>query len=170
MESQTPKLSAIGSTPAAERGPRQFVGFRLDETDYAIPIKTIREIILMRPITRIPQVSPDVEGLINLRGLVIPVINLRKRFGLPTREFDEETRTIVANVGERTVGCVVDAVTQVVRIAADQIQPAPASVSAVARQFISGVARVEDRLLILLDLDCLLEPDAVGTFEIDATS
>lgn len=141
------------------RAPRQFVGFQLDGTDYAIPIMTIREIILMRPITRIPQVPAYIEGLINLRGLVIPVLNLRTRFGLPPRDFDEETRTIVASVGDKTVGCVVDAVTQVMRISADQIQPAPAAMSAATRRFLSGLAKVDERLLVLLDLESLLESD-----------
>ena len=69
----------------------QLVGFRLDNEDYAIAITKIQEIILMKPITRIPQVPDFIEGLINLRGSVIPIVNLRKRFGLPPREIDDET-------------------------------------------------------------------------------
>src|SRR5881275_903609 len=78
----------------------QLVGFRLDDEEYAIAITKIQEIILMKPITRIPQVPDFIEGLINLRGSVIPIVNLRKRFGLPHRERDDETRTIVVNVHE----------------------------------------------------------------------
>ncbi len=103
----------------------QLVGFRLDNEDYAIAITKIQEIILMKPITRIPQVPDFIEGLINLRGSVIPIVNLRKRFGLPARQVDDDTRTIVVNIHDKTVGCTVDAVTQVMRINRDQIQPPP---------------------------------------------
>jgi purine-binding chemotaxis protein CheW len=135
----------------------QLVGFRLDNEYYAIAITKIQEIILMKPITRIPQVPDFIEGLINLRGSVIPIVNLRKRFGLPTREVDDETRTIVVNIQDKTVGCIVDAVTQVMRINRDQIQPAPLSVLAVSHQYIAGLARLEDRLLIVLDIERLFD-------------
>ena len=163
----------LGSTrpDTADREPRreepairQFVGFRLADEDYAIAITKIREIILMKPITRLPQVPDAIEGLINLRGTVIPIINLRKKFGLPARPFDDETRTIVVTVQEKTVGCIVDEVTQVMRITADQIQPMPVSMATAARRFISGLARLEDRLLILLDTDKLFGP---GELDLD---
>jgi purine-binding chemotaxis protein CheW len=135
----------------------QLVGFRLDNEHYAIAITKIQEIILMKPITRIPQVPDFLEGLINLRGSVIPIVNLRKRFGLPPREVDDETRTIVVNIHDKTVGCIVDAVTQVMRINRDQIQPPPLSVLAVSHQYIAGLARLEDRLLIILDIERLFD-------------
>jgi purine-binding chemotaxis protein CheW len=138
---------------------RQFVGFRLGDEDYAIAITKIREIILMKPITRLPQVPDAIEGLINLRGTVIPIINLRKRFGLPARPFDDETRTIVVTINDKTVGCIVDEVTQVMRIGAEQLQPVPISMAGVAKRFIAGLARLEDRLLIVLEIDRLFEPD-----------
>lgn len=140
----------------------QLVGFRLDNEDYAIAITKIQEIILMKPITRIPQVPDFIEGLINLRGSVIPIVNLRKRFGLAAREVDDETRTIVVNVHDKTVGCIVDAVTQVMRINRDQIQPPPLSVLAVSHQYISGLARLEDRLLIILDIDRLFDEQSLA--------
>ncbi len=152
------------NVPTAEAASRradnpiiQLVGFRLDNEDYAIAITKIQEIILMKPITRIPQVPDYIEGLINLRGSVIPIVNLRKRFGLPHRELDDETRTIVVNVHEKTVGCVVDAVTQVIRIDRDLVQPPPLSVLAVNHQYLAGLARLEDRLLIILDIDRLFD-------------
>src|SRR5215468_12369215 len=145
---------------AARRGDNpiiQLVGFRLDNEDYAIAITKIQEIILMKPITRIPQVPDFIEGLINLRGSVIPIVNLRKRFGLPPREVDDETRTIVVNIHDKTVGCIVDAVTQVMRINRDQIQPPPLSVLSVSHQYVAGLARLEDRLLIILDIERLFD-------------
>jgi purine-binding chemotaxis protein CheW len=135
----------------------QLVGFRLDDENYAIAITKIQEIILMKPITRIPQVPEFIEGLINLRGSVIPVVNLRKRFGLAARDADDETRTIVVNIHDKTVGCIVDAVTQVMRINRDQIQPPPLSVLSVSHQYVAGLARLEDRLLIILDIERLFD-------------
>jgi purine-binding chemotaxis protein CheW len=152
--------NVLSAEAGARRGDNpiiQLVGFRLDNEDYAIAITKIQEIILMKPITRIPQVPDFIEGLINLRGSVIPIINLRKRFGLPPREVDDETRTIVVNIHDKTVGCIVDAVTQVMRINGDQIQPPPLAVLAVAHQYIAGLARLEDRLLIILDIERLFD-------------
>jgi purine-binding chemotaxis protein CheW len=137
----------------------QFVGFRLGDEDYAIAITKIQEIILMKPITRLPQTPDYIEGLINLRGSVIPVVSLRKRFGMPARDLDEETRTIVVNVQDKTVGCIVDAVTRVMRINRDQIQPSPLGSAGVACQYVSGLARVDDRLLIILDVERLFQFD-----------
>src|SRR5271154_2763071 len=148
---------ADGATRRSDNPMIQLVGFRLDNEDYAIAITKIQEIILMKPITRIPQVPDFIEGLINLRGSVIPIVNLRKRFGLLSREVDDETRTIVVNIHDKTVGCIVDAVTQVMRINRDQIQPPPLSVLAVSHQYIAGLARLDDRLLIILDIERLFE-------------
>ncbi len=138
---------------------RQFVGFRLDDADYAIPITSIREIILMKPITRLPQVSDAIEGLINLRGNVMPLVNLRKQFGLVPRPFDDETRTIVVTVHDKILGCIVDEVTRVVRIGADQVQPLPISMARSSRRYISGLAKLDDRLLIILDIEKLFDSE-----------
>lgn len=137
----------------------QLIGFKLDQEDYAIAIRTIQEIILMKPITRLPKAPESIEGLINLRGTVIPIVSLRKRFALPARDFDDETRTIVVNSHGKTVGLIVDEVTQVMKITTDQIQPVPISVTAAARRYISGLVRLEDRLLIMLDIDKLFDPN-----------
>lgn len=156
----TPSLSTDG-TPAlgAASSTFQFVGFRLGGEDYAIAITKIQEIIVMKPITRIPQVPAFIEGLINLRGSVIPVVNLRTLFGLEHRDLDDETRTIIVNVGDRTIGYIVDEVTQVMRIASDQIQPAPVSITSVSKQHIAGLAQLEDRLLVILEIERLLKPE-----------
>ena len=142
-----------------DRETRQFVGFRLDREEYAIPITTIQEIIVMKPITRIPQVPAFIEGLINLRGSVLPVINLRRLFGMAPRDFDDETRTVIVSVDGRTLGYVVDEVTQVMRLGPDQIQPAPVSVAALAKRHLAGLARLDERLLIILDIEKLLAPE-----------
>jgi purine-binding chemotaxis protein CheW len=155
--------SADRSSGRADNPVIQLVGFRLDNEDYAIAITKIQEIILIKPITRIPQVPDFIEGLINLRGSVIPIVNLRKRFGLLPRELDDETRIIVVNVHDKTVGCIVDAVTQVMRINRDQIQPPPLGVLAVNHQYLAGLAKLDDRLMIILDIERLFEAEELAT-------
>mgnify|MGYP001580875135 FL=1 len=109
-------------------------------------------------IAKIPEVPAYVDGVSNLRGMIIPIINLRSLFSLNRKPYDEDTRTIVVNVGTRTIGCTVDSVLRVMRVPADNIQPAPDSVNGTGRRFIEGFTRVEEELFVLLDADQLLEP------------
>ena len=143
---------------ASAAGSSQVVGFELAGQKYAFRIERIQEIITPGRITVIPEVPAYVAGVSNLRGTIIPVVDLRLLFGLPERSVDSDTRTIVVNVGSRIMGCTVDSVSQVMRINADQIHPAPTTVAAGGPRYIEGFARVNDDLLILLDVDNLLDP------------
>ncbi len=136
----------------------QFVGFRLASQNYIFRIERIQEIVIPTTTARVPEVPPYVDGVSNLRGTIIPIINLRALFNLDRKTNDAETRTIVVNVGARTIGCTVDAVSRVMRVAPEQIQPAPDSISTTGRRFIEGFARVGEELFILLDVDQLLDP------------
>lgn len=136
----------------------QFVAFRILEQTYAFRIEQIQEIVILNQVTRTPQVPDYVEGVANLRGSIIPIINLRKLFGLEPKPFDPDTRIIVVNVGSRTMGCTVDTVTQVVRISKDLIQPAPETVTEGGANYISGFAKLHNELIILLEVDELLDP------------
>jgi len=136
----------------------QFVAFRIENQSYAFRIEQIQEIVILDQITRTPQVPDYVEGVANLRGSIIPIINLRKLFGITPKPNDDETRIIVVNVGSRTIGCTVDTVSQVVRIAADNIRPAPETVTGHGASYIAGFARVKEELLVLLEVDELLDP------------
>lgn len=136
----------------------QFVGFRLADQEYAFRIEQIREIVIPDRVTRMPQVPNYVEGVSNLRGTIIPVIDLRYLFNLGSKDRDEETRTIVANVGSKTIGCTVDAVTQVIRISPEQIQAAPDLVKTDGAGYITGFAKLDKRLIVLLEINELLEP------------
>jgi purine-binding chemotaxis protein CheW len=144
-------------------GSMQLVSFHLAEESYGVEITKVREIILMGEITRIPHTPDYVKGLINLRSSVIPVIDLRIRFGLPEAELTSESRIMVINVGGKTIGIVVDAVSEVLRISNDQIAPPPPTVAGLGREYLTGLVRLEDQLLILLDIDKLLgEGDMAG--------
>ena len=133
----------------------QLVTFRLGEEEYALDILTVRDINRMMEITRVPRAPDFIEGVVNLRGNVIPVLDLRKRFGLPPRERDKSTRIIVTEVGSRVVGFIVDMVKEVLRIRSDTVEP-PGEITGVDAEYILGVGKVEDRLLILLDVDKVL--------------
>lgn len=136
----------------------QFVGFQLVDQEYAFRIEQIQEIVIPDRVTRMPQVPDYVEGVSNLRGTIIPIINLRRLFDLPPKEKDPETRTMVVNVGPRTIGCTVDAVTRVIRIAPEQIQPAPEIAKSESSAYIAGFAKIDDRLIVLLEIEELLDP------------
>ncbi|MFW6005742.1 MAG: chemotaxis protein CheW, partial [Desulfonatronovibrionaceae bacterium] len=110
----------------------------------------------MLDITRVPKAPDFVEGVINLRGKVIPIIDLRKRFGLDSKSHDKNTRIVVIEINKMIVGFVVDSVSEVLRIPADTVEPPPPVVAGLDSEYISGVGKLEDRLLILLDLDRLL--------------
>jgi purine-binding chemotaxis protein CheW len=147
--------SAI-SGQAASSTEEHVVIFRLSEEYYAIDIKSVQEIVRMQSITSIPGSEDWVEGITNLRGRVVPVIDLRKRCVVPVAEHTAETRIVVVSGPTGMVGFVVDAVTEVLRIAADQIEFPSTIVSAPANSYLRGIAKLDDRLISLLDLDGLV--------------
>lgn len=134
----------------------QIVSFRLANEEYGVNIMRVQEIILSGEITQMPEVPDYIRGLINLRGHVIPIVDLRLRFGLPVGKHDEHTRIIVVNVGSKTIGMVVDAVNEVLRINEEQIEPPPSSVVGIDHAYIQSLVKFEDKLLILLNMDRLL--------------
>ncbi|WP_407355855.1 chemotaxis protein CheW [Methanolobus sp. WCC5] len=152
--------SISGNGPADEL--LQMVVFQLGGEEFGVEIMKVQEIIRMPEITQIPQ-SPDfVEGVINLRGRIIVVINLDKRFNLKSKEIDEHSRIIVVEIGDNVVGMIVDSVNEVLRFPMSNVDPAPELVmSGVSREYITGVGKLDDRLLILLDLAKVLNKSEV---------
>jgi purine-binding chemotaxis protein CheW len=138
----------------------QLVTFEVASEEYAVDILAVREINRMMDLTRVPQSPPEVEGVINLRGKIIPVVDLRRRFGMASAERTDASRIIVVEVGGRVLGFVVDRVHEVLRVSSDIVEPAPAMTCSVRSEFIAGVGKLADRLLILLDLDKLFGSDA----------
>lgn len=156
----------IPSAPALpsavkQQGTSQYVGFELAAQKYLCRIERIQEIVIPERVTTIPEVPAYVAGVSNLRGTIIPVIDLRLLFGLPSRPVDADTRTIVVNVGNRVIGCTVDTVSQVIRIPDDRIQPAPETVATGVPRYVEGFARIGEELFILLDTDRLLAPETL---------
>ncbi|MHB1529924.1 MAG: chemotaxis protein CheW [Acidiferrobacteraceae bacterium] len=152
--------AALDRWPASLEGRReQFLTFRLDQEEYGIPILQVQEIKGWERATRVPSSPAYVQGVINLRGLIVPVVDLRLRFGLPEREADEVTVIIVVNLNGRLAGLTVDSVTDVIDLLSDQLCPVPEYEGRTDREFISGLAPREGGLLILLDVAHLLGPE-----------
>jgi purine-binding chemotaxis protein CheW len=133
----------------------QLVIFRLAKEEYGLPITKVQEINRLVPITKLPQTPSFMEGIINLRGRIIPIIDLRKRFGLAVSDYNEDNRIIIVEVKGQIVGIIVDAVNEVVRLPQTSIEPPPAAFI-LDGQYIHGVGKMEDRLLILLNIDSIL--------------
>ena len=147
----------------------QLVSFRLAREEYGIEITKVQEIILLGEITRIPQTPDFIKGLINLRSTVIPVVDLRLRFGLPAAEPTDETRIMVVNVAGKTLGMIVDAVSEVLRISQEQIVPPPPTVAGLGREYLTGLVKLDNRLLILLDVDAILNDDETAAVDAAVT-
>ena len=143
-------------------GERQFVTFRLADGEYGIPINEIQEIDRSSKMTRIPRSPPYVDGVTNLRGEVIPVINARTRFHLSAREADEATRVIIIDVAGSKTGLLVDSVRQVLNIHPDDIAPPPPSLSSgIEQRYIAGIGKVDGgkRMVVLLDVTRIVTAD-----------
>ncbi|MHB8764651.1 MAG: chemotaxis protein CheW [Deferrisomatales bacterium] len=134
----------------------QLVTFHVGAEEFGVDILHVREINRMMEITRVPHAPEFVEGVVNLRGQVIPVVDLRKRFGLAAVAHDKNTRIVVVELTDKVVGFLVDSVSEVLRVPASLIEPPPPIVGSVDSKYIEGVVRLEDRLMILLDLQWLL--------------
>jgi purine-binding chemotaxis protein CheW len=135
----------------------QLVVFNIGSEEFGVEIMNVQEIIRMTNITKIPQASSYVKGIINLRGKIIVVINLDVIMGMTSKEQDENTRIIVADIGDTVMGFIVDSVSEVIRLPESSVEAAPAVIAnKIGTEYVRGVGKMEDRLLILLDLDRIL--------------
>jgi purine-binding chemotaxis protein CheW len=133
--------------------------FQLKDEEYGVEVEQVRSIERVEHITRVPSTPDFVEGVINLRGVVTPIIDLRKRFNIEGIKHSEMTRVIIVTVGSMEVGLVVDAANDVIDIPKGAIEPPPVVVGGMEAEYIRGVAKLEKRLLILLNLDKVLNPE-----------
>ncbi len=136
----------------------KVIVFQLVDMEYAVSVDLIQSIEKVQSITRVPKTPAYVKGVINLRGIVTPIVDLRERFGLASKGMDDSTRIIIVRLDEYDVGLVVDAANDVLDIPVDAIEPQPKVVGSIESDFISGVANVEKHLLVMLNLDKVLEP------------
>jgi len=134
----------------------QLVVTKLANEEYGVPITQVQEIIQISSITRVPGIPGFVEGVINLRGKIIPVVDLRKRFNLTQEQFSENTRIVVTTIDNQSIGLLVDSVSEVIRLSVDAIDPIPPKISQICSEYLSGIGKFEKRLIILLNLEKLL--------------
>jgi purine-binding chemotaxis protein CheW len=143
----------------------QLVSFNLDQEEYGVDVLKVREIIRMPIVTRVPNTPNYVEGVINLRGKVVPIICMRKKFGLSEAENDKQTRIMVMDMEGELMGFIVDAVSEVIRISGSDIQPSPAMVAGnIDQECIAGVINQAERLLVLLNLEKMFSRDEKNLF------
>jgi purine-binding chemotaxis protein CheW len=137
----------------------QLVSFTIGSEEFGVDILKVQEINRMLDITKVPNAPVFVDGVINLRGKVIPIVNLRQRFGMKPREQDKDTRIVVVELSGKTVGFIVDGVSEVLRIPKSVTEPPPPLVAGINADYITAVGKLEDRLLILLDLERVLSDE-----------
>jgi purine-binding chemotaxis protein CheW len=156
------QLDTLNSRVSFAADGSQYLTFSLGQEEYGVEILKVQEIKGYSAITPIPNTPPYVKGVMNLRGAIIPVVDLRWKLGMPAAEYGPFTVIVVVKVGSKTIGLVVDAVSDVLNIPAADLQPAPDFGAQVDATFISGMARAGEKLVVLLDLDRVLGAESAG--------
>jgi purine-binding chemotaxis protein CheW len=144
---------------AAREQTLQMINFTVRGDEYAVEIQKVREVINFRELTQLPKAPSFVKGIINLRGEVIPVIDLREKFGLTHEAYSPLTSVVIVEIGRKAVGVVVDSVRHVIRVAPGELAPSPPFVGGLSGRFVSGVAKLGERLIVVLDMDRILTAD-----------
>jgi len=143
----------------------QIVIFELSGEHFGVSIGAVESIVQMLPITHVPQAPSFVKGVTNLRGKVLPVIDLTQRFGVTSQPATNQQRIVVVNSGSTEAGIIVDGVSEVVTIGSDQVEPPPALTRTIASEFVSGIVKLGERIIILLDLSKVLTAEEQGKLE-----
>ena len=144
---------------------KQLISFTVGAEEYGLELLRVKEVIRMRQITWLPKAPSCIKGIINLRGDVIPIVDLRDRFGLESIEQTAMTRVIVVEVDGRLIGMVVDSASQVVRLPADQFDPPPPMVGDRAQAFITGVGKMDGKLILTIDAERILRADELNQID-----
>jgi purine-binding chemotaxis protein CheW len=164
--SGTADIKGKGQAGTASEEILQLVSFKIGEEEFGVDILKVQEINRMTDVTRVPNAPEYVDGVINLRGKVIPIVDLRRRLGMPRKDHDRNTRIVVVELSGKIVGFVVDAVSEVLRIPKGVTESPPVA-AGIKAEYITAVGKLEDRLLMLLDLDRVLSSnDAVAVSEV----
>ena len=160
------KAENIRSAGSGDFAPAlEFLAFRLGEEEYGIDIQKVQELRGYDNVTHIANAPEYIKGVINLRGLIVPVVDMRIRFNLGAPAYDQFTVLIVLNVLGRTIGMVVDSVSDVIDLAPAQIKPAPEMGAALNTSYMIGMGALDQRMVILIDIDCLMSSAEMGLIE-----
>jgi len=143
----------------------QYITFFLDQEEYALELLKIKEIIAFRHLTRVPRMGGFIKGILNLRGVILPVFDPREKFGLPSRAYDSHTVIFIMELAGRLVGLIVDMASDVIDLAPEAIQPTPAFSTPIQSDYIQGIGSIEDHLVILLNADRLLDEQEIAALD-----
>jgi purine-binding chemotaxis protein CheW len=158
-------LSVIDQSNSQSSLAREYLTFRLGEEEYGIDILKVQEIRGYENPTRIANAPHFLKGVVNLRGTIVPIVDLRLRFGCSSAEYNSFTVSIILHIGQRTIGTVVDSVSDVMEIQAEAIRPAPEMSSAIDAAYILGLAQVGERMVVLLDIERMLMSSDMGLID-----
>jgi purine-binding chemotaxis protein CheW len=158
-EKSTPRTKIDKDAPA------EFLAFTLGSEEYGVGIRKVQELRGYDPVTRIANTPQYIKGVVNLRGIIVPIIDMRIKFKLGDPTYDQFTVVIILNVHQRVIGMVVDSVSDVITLSADQIKSAPQMGSAIETDYLIGLGTVEERMLILVDIDKLMSSSEFGLVE-----
>ncbi|SFI14196.1 purine-binding chemotaxis protein CheW [Tindallia magadiensis] len=135
---------------------KQYVIFKLEKEEYGVEINHVQEITEHKTVTSVPNTPAFIEGIINLRGSIVPIVSIKKRFNLAQEEVGEDHRIIIINLEEKQVGFIVDDASQVLTISEEQIEKAPEVIAGADREYITGIGKISDKIILLLDLEKIL--------------
>ena len=159
---------------AVETEIRQYLTFTLAEEQYAADVSRVREVLELLPFTKIPRMPAYMKGVINIRGSVVPVVDLRQKFGMPEAEQTVDTSIIVMDVGEGeeriTVGCLADSVEEVIDIPPESVEPAPSFGTKVDTEFIDGIAKRDEQFIIVLDINRVFDEREIASLDVDSST
>ncbi len=153
---------SVNAQREADATIQEFLAFTLGQEEYGIDILKVQEIRGYETVTRIANAPEFIKGVVNLRGIIVPIVDMRIRFHLGQASYDQFTVIIVLNIGGRVVGMVVDSVSDVIRLKADQIKPAPDVGTALDTDHLIGLGAIDERMLILVDIDKLMSSPSMG--------
>jgi purine-binding chemotaxis protein CheW len=153
------------NTNAIQGSEHEVLSFKLGQEEYGISILKVQEIRGYESVTKIANTAEHIKGVINLRGIIVPIIDMRIKFRLGTPVYDEFTVVIIMNIGTQVMGMVVDSVSDVVTLSPEQIKPAPAMGTALNADYLTGLGTLDERMLILVDIDKLMRPDNIQPAE-----
>jgi len=167
MSFQTAPLTAVATSDASATPTsiREFLAFKLGREEYGIDILRVQEIRSYERPTRIANAPEFIKGVVNLRGVIVPIIDMRLKFNLEQAHYDHLTVVIVLNIGQRVMGMVVDAVSDVITLAPEQLRPVPEFSAGMASEHLLAIGAVDDRMLILMDIEALMSSNEMGLMD-----
>jgi len=164
MNTKTDSNTSNATTPAAPKA-LEFLSFTLGQEEYGIDIQKVQELRGYDTVTRIANAPEHIKGVVNLRGIIVPIIDMRIKFNLGTPTYDQFTVVIILNIGSRVMGMVVDSVSDVITLKPEQIKPAPEMGSVLDTGYLIGLGTIDERMLILVDIDGLMSSSEMGLIE-----